>query len=114
MPLHDRDYERGKCAFKLVQYLSAGMPVVASPIGMNSEVVGHGENGFLAAGEDEWFDALDRLLSDAALREAMGARGYARYRERFTPDGNAVAWLRLFDRLCPGRLAPAVLRGERA
>jgi glycosyltransferase involved in cell wall biosynthesis len=113
MPLHDRDFERGKCAFKLVQYLSAGMPVVASPVGMNAEVVRHGENGFLASAPDEWFAALDQLLSDARLRDTMGNRGYEIYRERFTPQANAALWLKLFRRLCPGRLpdvATAVAR----
>lgn len=108
MPLHDRDYERGKCSFKLVQYFSAGMPVVASPVGMNREVVTPGVNGFLASTPDEWYAALDRLLGDATLRRQMGRRGYERYRERFTPEANAELWLDIFRRLRPGRLpAPA-------
>jgi glycosyltransferase involved in cell wall biosynthesis len=105
MPLHDRDYERGKCSFKLVQYFSAGMPVVASPVGMNREVVTPGVNGFLASTPDEWYAALDRLLADATLRRQMGQRGYERYRERFTPQANAELWLDIFRRLRPGRLA---------
>lgn len=107
MPLHDRDYERGKCSFKLVQYLSAGMPVVASPIGMNTEVVGEGENGFLAATSEEWYRALERLVADPGLRRRMGQAGYRAYRERFTPEANARHWLELFGRLRRARLAPA-------
>lgn len=99
MPLHDREYERGKCSFKLVQYLSAGMPVVASPVGMNVEVVAEGRNGFLATSPDDWYRALDRLLSDPELRVAMGRQGYEDYRGRFTPGGNAQRWLALFRRL---------------
>jgi glycosyltransferase involved in cell wall biosynthesis len=102
MPLHDRDYERGKCAFKLVQYFSAGMPVVASPIGMNCEVVREGDNGFLAATPDDWYRALDRLLSDGGLRREMGASGYRTYRSRFTIEANAALWLELFARLRRG------------
>lgn len=99
MPLRDRDYERGKCSFKLVQYFSAGMPVVASPVGMNVEVVVDGVNGFLAATPDDWYHALDRLLSDPALRVALGQRGYESYRKRFTPASNAARWLEVFRRL---------------
>lgn len=102
MPLPDRDYERGKCAFKLVQYFSAGMPVVASPVGMNCEVVREGENGFLATTPDDWYRALDRLLGDAALRREMGAAGYRTYRARFTREENAARWLELFERLARG------------
>lgn len=107
MPLHDRDYERGKCSFKLVQYLSCGMPVVASPVGMNTEVVSDGVNGFLAATAEDWFRALDRLLSDPALRVAMGQRGYQQYRQRFTPAINAVRWHAVFRRLQGVRGWPA-------
>ena len=110
MPLHDRDYERGKCSFKLVQYLSAGMPVVASPVGMNTEVVEEGATGFLAATPEDWYAALDRLLADPALRQAMGKRGYEAYRRRFTPAANAQRWLELFRRLQATRGAGAARR----
>lgn len=106
MPLHDREYERGKCSFKLVQYFSAGMPVVASPVGMNSEVVVEGVNGFLATTPDDWYRALDRLLSDPGLRVALGRRGYQGYLERFTPKSNARRWLELFARLRATRGTP--------
>lgn len=113
MPLFDREYERGKCAFKLVQYLSAGLPVVASPVGMNVEVVRDGHNGFLAADGEAWFAALDRLLSDPGLRREMGARGHALHGEQFTPAANARKWIDVFRTLRPaGAVAPSVVRGE--
>ena len=101
MPLFDREYEKGKCAFKLVQYFSAGMPVVASPVGMNAEVVEHGRNGFLATSEEEWYNALKSLLSNPDQRCQMGANGYALYQQRFTPSKNAKLWLDIFHNLCP-------------
>ena len=96
MPLADRDYERGKCSFKLIQYFSAGLPVVASPVGMNAEVVRHGDNGFLAQGEEQWYEYLKRLLCDKSLREAMGASGYATFQRDFTRTRNALRWLEVF------------------
>lgn len=78
MPLQDDPFTRGKCAFKLLQYMAAGLPCVASPVGMNTQVVTDGDNGFLAADAAAWEDRLDRLLRDAALRDAMGRAGRAR------------------------------------
>ncbi|HEX3747295.1 MAG TPA: glycosyltransferase family 4 protein [Bryobacteraceae bacterium] len=75
MPLFDGEQERGKCGYKLIQYMACGLPVVASPVGMNAHLVVHGENGYLASNEKEWVDALSRLRNDPALRQRMGAAG---------------------------------------
>jgi hypothetical protein len=77
MPLPDTPYTRGKAGFKLLQYMSAGVPVVASPVGVNSELVEQSGGGYLATGPAEWRDALARLLGDPGLRAEMGARGRA-------------------------------------
>src|SRR5262249_4834882 len=57
MPLPDEPWARGKCAFKLIQYMACGVPAVASPVGANLDVVAQ-ETGFLAADADEWVSAL--------------------------------------------------------
>lgn len=75
MPLVDDAWSRGKCAYKLIQYMAAGLPVVASPVGMNAEVVRPGENGFLATTPEEWTTALKSLAADATLRHALGEAG---------------------------------------
>ena len=72
MPLHDTPWERGKCAYKLLQVMAAGKPVIASPVGANRQVVQHGVNGFLADTPEEWTDALRRLAADPELRRRMG------------------------------------------
>jgi glycosyltransferase involved in cell wall biosynthesis len=77
MPLVDEPWSRGKCGFKLVQYLACGRPGVASPVGVNPAIVIDGVTGLLAATEDEWVAALDRLIDDAALRARLGAAGRA-------------------------------------
>jgi glycosyltransferase involved in cell wall biosynthesis len=73
MPLHDTPWERGKCAYKLLQVMAAGKPVIASPVGANAQVVRHGVNGFLADTSDEWAEALRTLAADPGLRRRMGA-----------------------------------------
>ena len=89
MPLASDRWTEGKCAYKLIQYMAAGLPVVASPIGMNREVVTEGETGFLASSHDEWVDALEILRRDPALRRQMGAAGRRRVEALYTLQGNA-------------------------
>jgi len=76
--LVDGPFERGKCGYKLVQYMAAGLPVIASSVGVNSQIVVPGTNGYLADSTDEWLGALRRLIHDAELRLKMGQAG--RYR----------------------------------
>jgi glycosyltransferase involved in cell wall biosynthesis len=78
MPVPDEQWARGKSGYKLIQYMACGLPVIASPIGVNREIVRDGENGILATSAAEWRAALDRLLGDSALRRVMGARGRER------------------------------------
>src|SRR5207248_10673995 len=73
MPLQDTAWERGKCAYKLLQVMAAGKPVIASPVGANVQVVRHGVNGYLANTPEEWADALRRLAVDPELRQRMRA-----------------------------------------
>lgn len=75
MPLLDSSWERGKCGYKLIQYMACGLPVVASNVGVNAEIVQHGENGFLVNTPDEWVTALSNLLGDKSLSTQMGLAG---------------------------------------
>ena len=84
MPVPDDPWARGKCGYKLIQYMACGLPVIASPVGVNSDIVSDGENGFLARGKEEWCVALERLLTDAPLRAAMGRAGRARAEEYYS------------------------------
>lgn len=65
MPLKDNEFNRGKCGFKLIQYLNLKKPVVASDVGVNSEIVEN--NGFLAHSEDEWLEYFERLLFNRTI-----------------------------------------------
>lgn len=75
MPLVDDLWERGKCGYKLIQFMACGLPVVASPVGVNTQIVKHGVNGFLAQDMHDWEDALRRLLCGQDLRRRMGSNG---------------------------------------
>ena len=88
MPLPDTSWARGKCGYKLIQYMACGLPVVASPIGVNKEIVEHGVNGFLAESDDEWRTAIEALISDPDLRRRMGAAG----RQKVENDYSLQVW----------------------
>ncbi|QAU24666.1 glycosyltransferase [Dyella sp. M7H15-1] len=75
MPLRDGPWERGKCGYKIIQYMACGLPVVASEVGTNNDIVRHGENGFLAASASAWEKRLGQLLTDWSLRSRMGLAG---------------------------------------
>jgi len=84
MPLHDTPWERGKCAYKLLQVMAAGKPVIASPVGANRHVVQHGVNGFLADTTEEWASALRTLSADPDLRRRMGAEARQTVEEHYS------------------------------
>ena len=75
MPLQHGPWELGKCGYKLIQYMACGLPVIASPVGANVDIVNNSGGGFLASSMPEWMDAFDRLAGDSALRRRMGTNG---------------------------------------
>lgn len=75
MPLDDSDLSRGKCSFKMLQYMSLGIPVVGSPYGMNSELFAMGGFGYPARELNEWVNALEVYVSNSSLRRVHGAAG---------------------------------------
>lgn len=86
MPLPDEPFERGKCGFKLIQYMACALPVIASPVGVNVDIVEHGVTGFLATTDAEWRDALARLSAEPELRVRMGRAGRARFERDFSRE----------------------------
>lgn len=83
MPLVDSPWERGKCGYKLIQYMACGLPVVASPVGANVDIVQNNINGFLAEGTNEWISSLSCLLCDSELRLKMGLVGRKDVEEKY-------------------------------
>ena len=83
-PLEDDRFTRGKCGFKILQYAASGLPVIASPAGVNSDYVKPGTTGLLAGSTAEWVDALTQLIEKPALRKSMGENNLS-----FVKDFNA-------------------------
>jgi len=84
MPLPDEPFERGKCGYKLIQYMACGKPVVASPVGVNRVIVHEGLEGFLPVDLSQWSDALRELCDDPSLRERLGVAGRARVESEYS------------------------------
>jgi glycosyltransferase involved in cell wall biosynthesis len=75
MPLPDDRWSKGKCGLKALQYMALGIPTICSPVGVNIDIIRDGENGFIAATEDEWIEKLKALLRSAELRRRLGQAG---------------------------------------
>jgi glycosyltransferase involved in cell wall biosynthesis len=94
MPLPDGPFERGKCGYKLVQYMACGLPVIASPVGANSRIVEQGKTGFLTSGTAEWVQALVMLSQNASLRSDLGKAGRKKVEQEYSLQVTAP---RLFE-----------------
>ena len=84
MPLADDPWSMGKCSLKLLQYMSAGVSAVTSPLGSAPDIVSDGENGFFARGDDEWADRVTLLASSPDLRRAMAERARRTVEARYS------------------------------
>jgi glycosyltransferase involved in cell wall biosynthesis len=94
MPLVDDLWTRGKCGFKLLQCMAVGMPVVCSPVGVNTEIVSDGIEGFWASTQEEWVDRLTKLIEDRTLRKEMGRKGREKVEKYFSLEANVPLFIR--------------------
>jgi glycosyltransferase involved in cell wall biosynthesis len=99
MPLADSDWCRGKCSYKMLCYMAAGLPVVVTATGMNREILALGQIGLSAASEQEWIDALMALVQQEDLRRRMGAAGRAVVEERYSLHCLAQQYAAVFQSL---------------
>lgn len=86
MPLDDGPWERGKCGYKLIQYMAASLPVVSSPVGANLSIVEDGRTGLFASSPGEWAAALERLAADPGLRRSLGRAGRERAERHYSVE----------------------------
>lgn len=106
--LPDDSWSQGKCGLKVLQYMAAGLPVVANPVGMNRDMVVHGRTGLLASTAEEWAEAIARLAENPALRAQMGAAGRELVETSYSVRRWAPEFAALIDRLGRQALAPRI------
>jgi glycosyltransferase involved in cell wall biosynthesis len=95
----DDQWSQGKCGLKVLQYMAAGLPVVANPVGVHPEMIRPGENGYLATTPCEWVEAITRLSWDVPLRRRMGQLGRYRLEADYSVEAGATRWLAMLERL---------------
>jgi glycosyltransferase involved in cell wall biosynthesis len=97
MPLEDDQWAKGKCAFKALQYMALGIPALVSPVGMNTEVVDHGLNGYLCQDQEEWYNYLERLIQEKELRISLGKAAREKVVQTYSVLANRENFLSLFS-----------------
>jgi glycosyltransferase involved in cell wall biosynthesis len=99
----DDPWSRGKCGLKVLQYMAAGLPVVANSVGVHTELVRHGVSGYLADTPAQWIEAIDRLAREPELRRQMGMAGRERLEQDYSIAAGSQRWLNVLTQLCAER-----------
>lgn len=99
MPLLDNEFNRGKSSFKAIEYMAVGVPVVISPVGENNHLVQDGQTGYLAHTHGEWFEKLEKLITDPTHRDAIGKKGQQVAKSNYALASNARKVQGLIDSL---------------
>lgn len=97
MPLTDDVWAKGKCGFKALQYMAMGIPVIASPVGVNQNIIDEGVNGFLCQSLSQWEEKISQLIKDHDLRKRMGDAGRLKISNNYSLDSNSDNFLSLFE-----------------
>lgn len=101
-PLPDNAFTRGKCGLKILQYMAAGLPVIASSVGVQAQMIRAGRGGFLADDEAAWLDALQWLGTDADLRARMGQAGRSYCEQHYSVESGCRKMVAELDALMKG------------
>jgi glycosyltransferase involved in cell wall biosynthesis len=103
--LPDDDWSRGKCGLKVLQYMAAGLPVVANPVGVQAHMVQHGVTGYLAETPEEWGHAIEKLAANPALRRRLGLAGRELLEQEYSVAAGAARWQAVLEQLAGVDLA---------
>lgn len=99
MPLPNDEWASGKCGLKGLQYMALEIPTIMSPVGVNSEIIKNGENGFLAETKEEWIDAISQLIESDSLRKKLGQNARKTVSEKYSVKANKKKYLDTFNSL---------------
>lgn len=111
MPLPDDAWAKGKCGLKALQYMALGVPTIASPVGVNTDIIEDGVNGFLASTPSEWVEKLSRLIADKELRRVFAHNARMTVERRFSGRSQAPRILQVL-RDAAGRRQPAAVSAK--
>ena len=111
MPLWDSLWTRGKCGYKILQYMGVGTAVVASDVGVNNEIISSGENGFLARTENDWVEAIGSLIENAEQRRNFGLRGRQLVEHRYSLEEFTQSYIKLLREVAQNTAVDPAYRG---
>jgi glycosyltransferase involved in cell wall biosynthesis len=97
MPLPDDEWSKGKCGFKALQYMALEIPAVITPVGVNTQLISQGVDGFLCRTNDDWLVALRKLIQDDILRATFGKKGRKKVVDSYSVSSNSSNFLSLFE-----------------
>jgi glycosyltransferase involved in cell wall biosynthesis len=97
MPLENDQWAKGKCGFKALQYMALGIPAIVSPVGVNTEIVSHGINGWVCDSDDEWMETLRAILSEPSRLPSLSDAARSTVVSRYSVESNSANFLRLFE-----------------
>jgi len=96
MPLENDQWAHGKCGLKALQFMAMGIPVLVSPVGVNTAIVKDGENGYLCLNQKDWLNNLEKLIQNENLRKELGKNGRKRVIRDYSKEANSDNFLSLF------------------
>ena len=99
MPLYDDDWSKGKCGFKALQYMALEIPTIVSPVGVNTEIIKDGENGYFANNDEEWREKIALLINSSELRSKLGKEGRKTVVNNYSTEANKNNYLNYFNKL---------------
>lgn len=99
MPLPDDEWAKGKCGLKGLQYMALGIPTLMSPVGVNTEIIRDGENGFLASTTEEWVEKIGQLIASQELRKQMGEAARTTVEEKYSVNAWKEKYVELLGAL---------------
>ncbi|MBS1588540.1 MAG: glycosyltransferase family 4 protein [Bacteroidetes bacterium] len=97
MPLKADKWSEGKCGFKLIQYMSCGIPSLADPVGVNKDIIDDGINGFLCTNTEQWSEKLSQLIQFPELRREMGEKGREKIVQSYSLQSQEEKFIALFN-----------------
>ncbi len=97
MPLPDNEWSKGKCGMKGLQFMALEIPVIMSRLGVNTEIISDGDNGFLASSDEEWIEKISMLVELPALRQKLGKKGKQTVVDKYSFEANKQKWLNAFQ-----------------
>jgi len=99
MPLLNTNWELGKCAYKILQYMSLKIPVIASPVGVNSQIITDTQNGMLAKDEEEWYSKILEIINDRDLSNKISNNGYETVKKQFNLENYKLSFFKIIKNI---------------